>query len=67
MEIDPFSADRYPYTFTWMGLAPPRVEAFCWLTVAGKISTTDILRRRGLISKVHFKLALLLREGDRSQ
>eukprot|EP00268_Persea_americana_P007641 TRINITY_DN12894_c0_g1_i5.p1 TRINITY_DN12894_c0_g1~~TRINITY_DN12894_c0_g1_i5.p1 ORF type:complete len:144 (-),score=13.18 TRINITY_DN12894_c0_g1_i5:118-549(-) len=34
----------------WMGLGPPRVEAFCWLAVAGKISTADILRRRGFTS-----------------
>lgn len=34
--------------FVWMGLAPPRVEAFCWLAMASKISITDNLRTRGL-------------------
>ena len=34
----------------WMGLAPPRVEAFCWLAISGKISTAENLRR-GLLSE----------------
>lgn len=37
-------------SLVWLGLAPPRVEAFCWLAVASKVSTVDNLRRRGLAS-----------------
>lgn len=49
-EIDPFSVVQSPCASIWMGLVPPRVEAFCWLVVVGKISTADLLRR-GLLSK----------------
>lgn len=50
-EIDPFSAVQSPCASIWMGLVPPRVKAFCWLVVAGNISTADLLRRRGLLLK----------------
>lgn len=30
----------------WEGLAPPIVEAFCWLAISGKMSTADIVRQR---------------------
>lgn len=45
--IDPFNAVSSPCAAVWTGLVPPRIEAFCWLAVAGKVSTTDVLRRRG--------------------
>ena len=32
----------------WLGMVPPRVKAFCWLAISGKISTVDNFRRRGL-------------------
>lgn len=35
----------------WLGLAPHRVKAFCWAAVSGRVSTENVLRRRGLISK----------------
>ena len=41
---------RDPSSLVWLGLALPRVEAFCWLVVTGKISIVDKLRRRGLAS-----------------
>ena len=41
---------RATSSLVWLGFAPPRVEAFCWLTVVGKVSTVDNLRRRGLTS-----------------
>lgn len=47
-KMDPFSEVRSSSTLIWMGRAPPRVEAFCWLVVTGKTSTVDNLRRRGL-------------------
>ena len=49
-EIHPFSEVWSPCALVWTGLAPPRVEAFCWLAVAGKISTAYALRRNGLMS-----------------
>lgn len=48
---DPFTAVRSPCATVWTRLVPPRVEPFCWLAVAGKISTTDVLRR-GLMSDI---------------
>lgn len=36
---------RASSSLIWLGLAPPRVEAF-WLVVFGKVSTADNLRRR---------------------
>lgn len=42
--------NRVPSSFVWLGLAPPQVEAFCWLVVVGKVSMVDNLRRRGLTS-----------------
>lgn len=35
---------RAPSLLVWLELVPPRVEAFCWLAVAVKASTTDNLR-----------------------
>ena len=50
-ELDPCDMTPSPCALAWRGLAPPRVEAFRWLVVAGKISTADNLRRRGLMSE----------------
>lgn len=30
-ELDPFGEVWSPHALIWMGLAPPRVDAFCWL------------------------------------
>ena len=49
-----------------MGLAPPRMEAFCWLAIAGKISTTDNLRRRGLLSESISDICCLCRRKRES-
>lgn len=35
-------------SLVWMGLVPLRVEVFCWLVIATKVSMTDNLRRRVL-------------------
>lgn len=35
----------------WLGLAPPRVEAFCWLMVLVKVSIANNLPRRGIVLK----------------
>lgn len=45
-ELDPCDMTPSPCALAWKGLAPPRVEV-----VAGKISTADNLRRRGLMSE----------------
>lgn len=50
MAPDSSSVDRPPRFCIWLGLALPRVEAFCWLAVVGKASTVGILRRRGVDS-----------------
>lgn len=36
--------------FGWVWL-PPRVQAFCWLTVSRRVSTANLLKRRGLTSE----------------
>lgn len=38
-----------PCGLMWLGLALPRVGAFCWLVVTGKMSNMDNLRRRGFV------------------
>ena len=48
--IDPFDAISSHCAAVWSGLLPPRVEAFFWLAMLGKILTADVLRRRGLVS-----------------
>lgn len=35
-------------SLVWVGLAPPRVEVFCWLVVSGKVVIANVLRRRGI-------------------
>lgn len=39
-------------------VVPLRVEAFCWLAVAVKVSTVDNLRRRGMTSINLFDICL---------
>lgn len=40
---------QHSSTKVWLGLAPPRVKAFCWLAVKGKVSTAGNLRTKGLV------------------
>lgn len=47
----------------WLGLAPHRVDSFCWLAVSGKVSTTDVLRRRGL-SQSLFQICAFWKERE---
>lgn len=46
-------------SLVWIGLAPPRVEVFCWLTVLGKVATTDVFRRRVISFEVILDSCLL--------
>lgn len=46
-------------SLVWGGLAPPRVEAFCWLAISGKLSTADNLRRRGILLDAIFYICFL--------
>lgn len=39
-----------PFLHVWLGLVPLRVEAFCWLAIAGKVAVVDNLRMRGMMS-----------------
>ncbi|XWS32576.1 hypothetical protein CRYUN_Cryun22dG0001300 [Craigia yunnanensis] len=41
--------DREIWKSVWMGLAPPKVEAFCWQLMRGRIATKDQLACRGLL------------------
>lgn len=43
----------------WLGLVPPRVEAFCWLVVSGKVSMVDNLRRKGFALEESSELSSL--------
>eukprot|EP00268_Persea_americana_P066181 TRINITY_DN8959_c1_g1_i2.p1 TRINITY_DN8959_c1_g1~~TRINITY_DN8959_c1_g1_i2.p1 ORF type:complete len:185 (+),score=22.54 TRINITY_DN8959_c1_g1_i2:2665-3219(+) len=43
----------------WAGLALLRVTMFCWFVVAGKVSTTNNLKKRGIVSRVISNLCLL--------
>lgn len=53
-----------PLALVWVGLAPPRIEAFCWLLVYDKALTADNLKRRGLTLEAISKLcALQQRKG----
>ena len=38
-ELEAPLAGRVPASHVWIGVAPPRMEAFAWLAVSGKIST----------------------------
>ena len=51
-EIDPLSEVRSPCASIWMELGRPRVEAFCWLVVTGKIFITDNLRRESMSNDI---------------
>lgn len=33
----------------WLGLAPPKVEVFCWLALFGRVLIVDNLRRKRVI------------------
>ena len=44
-ELGLLMGERSSSVVVWLGPAPPRVEAFYWLAVAGKISTVGSLRR----------------------
>lgn len=43
---------HYPCSRVWLGSVTPKVEAFCQLTIVGKVSTVDNLKRDGL--RCHF-------------
>ena len=49
LSLERTHSHRATSSLVWLGLAPPRVDAFCWLAVVGKGSTVDNLRR-GLTS-----------------
>ena len=37
------------WKLVWVGLAPPKVEVFCWQLMQGRIATKDQLARRGVM------------------
>ncbi|XVF06594.1 hypothetical protein REPUB_Repub06bG0062400 [Reevesia pubescens] len=40
------------WKWLWVGLAPPRVEVFCWLLLKGRIAVKASLLNKGLLSMV---------------
>lgn len=46
-------------SLVWMSLAPPRVGAFCWLIVLGKVSAANNLRQMSPTSKDISNICLL--------
>lgn len=45
-ELEDIPRIRPSSTLVYFGQAPPRLEAFCWLVISGKVFTMDNLRRR---------------------
>ena len=48
MALEEINLPRAPSSLVWLGLVPPRVEAFCWLAIGAKVSMADNLRKNGL-------------------
>ena len=44
------STDKEIWKLVWVGLAPPKVEVFCWQLMRGRIATKKQLARKGLVN-----------------
>ena len=55
---------RDPFSLVWLGLAPSRVEVFCWLVVAAKVSTTEHLRRGLTLINISDVCVMCHKEGE---
>ena len=44
------STDMEIWKLVWVGLTPPKMEAFCWQLMRGRITTTEQLASRGLLN-----------------
>ena len=55
---------RAPSALVWQGLVPHKVEAFCWLAVATKVSTADNLRIRGLTTSNISDICVMCQEEE---
>lgn len=55
---------RTPFASVWLGLVPLRVEIFCWLAVAWKITTVGKLRRRGMIVANFSNICVMCRKEE---
>lgn len=53
------TGSRPSSSLVWLGLAPPRVETFYWLAVSSRVSTADIIRRRGMVPESISVMCLL--------
>lgn len=51
-------------SLVWLGLAPPRLEAFCWLVVLAKVSMVDNSSEERVYVGVIFKILCSLQEGE---
>lgn len=63
-KLDPFGKARSPCPLIWVGLAPPRVEDFFWLAIAGKFSIVDNLRSGLLVETMPDMCSLCGRERE---
>lgn len=61
-EMEEVPGARSPSSLAWLGLASPRVEAFCWLAVSEKVLMADFLRWRDL-SSVAISVLYVVQEG----
>ena len=48
-EMEEMPREKPVSSLIWLGLAPQRMEPFCWLGESGKVSTVDNLKRRGIL------------------
>lgn len=62
--LEEMSLETIPNSLLWHGLAPPRVEVFCWLVAFNKVSIVDNLKRRGFSLETSSNLCSLYGEGE---
>lgn len=60
-ELEHIPRVRPPSSLVWLGLALPRVEAFCWLVISDKASTIDNLRKKGFVFEKSSEFCVLCR------
>ena len=66
LALEGFHPLRAPSPFVWLGLAPPWVEAFCWLDMMERFPTMDNLRRRRMTSLNFSDLGVMCGREDKT-
>lgn len=50
MELDALKTfSDFKGSFVWQGIAPPRIEVFCWVALRGRNPTKQMLKRRNIL------------------